>query len=236
MQAKEIMNTNVVTVAPEADIADIAKLLADRQISAVPVVDAENRILGIVSEGDLIRRADRSSFKGPRAWWLAFVVSPEKRAKEYVRDHGTRAQDVMTRNVVTVPEDASLHDMAVLTEKHRIKRVPVTRDGKLVGIVSRSNLLQGFVAESAALEAAAKTDDASIRTQVLAGIREADSSITDFADVIVKDGVVYLWGGVRSESHAEAIRIAAQNVPGVRKIENRITIMPEAVLSTLWAE
>ena len=236
MQAKDIMNADVVTVAPETDIKEIAKLLADRHISAVPVVDAESRVLGIVSEGDLIRRADRSSFKGPKAWWLAFVVSPEKHAKEYVRDHGTRAEDVMTREVISVTEDASLHDIAVLLERRRIKRVPVTRDGKLAGIVSRANLLQGFVAENAASDTASDIDDASIRAKVVESIREAEASYMSFADVVVKDGVVHLWGSVRSKTQLEAIEIAARNAPGVRKVENRITIMPELLSSTLWAE
>jgi len=236
MQAKDIMNADVVTVLPETDIKEIAKTLADRQVSAVPVVDAENQVVGIVSEGDLIRRADRSTFKGPKAWWLAFVVSPEKHAREYVRDHGTRAEDVMTRDVVSVTEDASLHDIAVLLERRRIKRVPVTRNGKLTGIVSRANLLQGFVAESAASDASLDIDDASIRAKVIEGMREVEASHISFTDVIVKDGVVHLWGSVRSKTQLEAVEIAARNVPGVRKVENRITIMPELLSSTLWAE
>jgi len=236
MQAKDIMNVNVVTVAPDSDIKEIAKLLAERHVSAVPVVDQERYILGIVSEGDLIRRADRSTFKGPKSWWLALVASPEKQAKEYIRDHGTRAEDVMSREVITVSEDASLHEIAVLIEKHRIKRVPVTRNDKLTGIVSRANLLQGFVAESAASEATGSVDDRSIRERIIEGIREADPSIVNFADVVVKDGVAHLWGGVRTKALVTALEIVARNVPGVRKVENRITVMPEIVQSTLWAE
>lgn len=236
MQAKDIMNADVVTVTPETDIKAIAKILAERQISAVPVVDEAKHILGIVSEGDLIRRADRTTFKGPKAWWLAFIVSPEKRAKEYIRDHGTRARDVMTDKVISVPEVASLHDIAVLMEKHRIKRVPVTRDGTLAGIVSRANVLQGFVADGAASVSECSTDDRVIREQVIAAIREADESILSFTDVVVKEGMVHLWGGVRSKAQFNVTEIAARNVPGVRKVENRMAVMPELVQSTLWAE
>jgi len=236
MKATDIMTATVVTVGPDTGIKEIAKLLATHQISAVPVVDPENHILGIVSEGDLIRRADRSTFKGPKAWWLAIIISPEKRASEYIRDHGTQAQDVMTRDVITVSEDASLHDIAALLEKHRIKRVPVTRDGKLSGIVSRANLLQGFVAEGAASEAAATADDKQIREQIIENMKEMESAIESFVDVVVKDGLVYLWGGVRSKTEAAALEVAATNVSGVQKVENHLTIMPEIVRSTLWAE
>jgi len=235
MQAKDIMTVSVVTVTPDTGIKEIAKLLAERQISGVPVVDGEGRVLGIVSEGDLIRRADRSTFKGPKAWWLIFVVSPEKRAEEYIKDHGLLARDVMTREIVTVPEDASLHDIALLLEKHRIKRVPVIRDGKLTGIVSRANLLQGFVALSDTAEPAGNTDDRSIREQVINAIQDVDASILNFTNILVKDGVVQLWGGVRSKVQIDAFEVAARNVPGVRKVENNIAIVPEIVRG-LWAE
>lgn len=236
MQAKDIMNANVVSVTPDTAIGEIAKLLADRHISAAPVVDADNRIVGIVSEGDLVRRADRSTFKGPKAWWLAFVASPERRARDYIRDHGTRAQDVMTREVVSVAEDASLHEIAVLLEKHRIKRVPVTRDGRLAGIVSRANLLRGFAALSAGQPVTSNLDDQSLRQKIINEIRDADPSMVDFADVVVKDGEVQLWGGVSSKEQVEAIELAARNVPGVRKVENHVSVLPQIIESTMWAE
>lgn len=236
MQANDIMTVNVATVTPDTDIKEIAKLLGDRHISGVPVVDADGHVVGIVSEGDLVRRADRSAFKGPRSWWLAFVASPEKQAREYIKDHGTHASEIMTREVISVPEDTPLHDIVVLLEKHRIKRVPVTRNGKLSGIVSRANLLQGFAAMSESAEAGGSADDRTIREQVVTALKDVDASILNFTNIVVKDGVVRLWGGVRSKAQAEAFDVAARNVPGVRKVENQIAVMPEIIRSTLWAE
>src|SRR3972149_2283575 len=145
MHAKDVMTTQVVTVSLDAPVAEIAKQLVQRRISAVPVVDADGRPVGIVSEGDLMRRPETGGERHP-SWWLALVAEAETQDREYVKSHGGRARDVMTRDLVTVTEEASLEEIATLLEKHRIKRVPVVREGKLVGIVSRANLLQGIVA------------------------------------------------------------------------------------------
>lgn len=135
MKAKDIMTTTVATVQPEASIKDIAKLLLERRISAVLVVDPDGQLLGIVSEGDLMRRSETGTERHP-SWWLSLVADPEERAMTYVRSHGGHASDVMTRDLVSVGPDAALEDVAETLEKHRIKRVPVLRDGELIGIVS----------------------------------------------------------------------------------------------------
>ena len=143
MQAKDVMTTKVVTVQPDARVEHIAALLLERSISGVPVVDADGRLLGIVTEGDLMRRPEIGTERH-RGWWLRLFGDERERAAEYARAHGSRAADVMTRNVVTVSEETSVGEIARLLEEHRIKRVPVVRDDKVVGIVSRANLLQSW--------------------------------------------------------------------------------------------
>ncbi len=147
MQAKDVMTSPVVTVGPDASVTDVARLLLERHISAAPVVDGSGTLLGVVSEGDLMRRPEAGTERRP-SWWLTLISEPQDEAREYLKSHGLHARDVMTRHVLTVEEDASLQDIATLLEKHRIKRVPVMRAGKVVGIVSRANLLQALVAQS----------------------------------------------------------------------------------------
>lgn len=140
MQAKDVMTAPVVTAETDTSVAAVAERLLERRISAMPVVDADGRVVGVVSEGDLMHRGE-SGGERHRSWWLALIASAEERSRDYVKNHGLRASDVMTRDPVTVGEDATLEEIAALLETHRIKRVPVLRDGRLVGIVSRANLL-----------------------------------------------------------------------------------------------
>jgi CBS domain-containing protein len=170
MQAKDIMTTTAVTVRPDASIPEIAHLLLERRISAVPVVDSAGRLLGIVSEGDLMRRPETGTERHP-SWWLSLVASPDERAMAYVKAHGGHARDAMTRDVISVSEEASLADVVELLEKHHIKRVPVLRDGRLCGIVSRADLLHGLVARKAAPAAAAS--DRAIKVAVEKALPEA---------------------------------------------------------------
>jgi len=232
MQAKDVMTSEVVTVGPDTPVAEIARRLVARRISAVPVVDDEGRPVGIVSEGDLMRRPETGGERHV-SWWLALVVEPESQAREYLKSHGTRARDVMTGELFTVDEDASLEDVAKLLEKHRIKRVPVVRDGKLVGIVSRANLLRGLVARQRAPQVSA--DDRALRARVIEAIR-ASGARNEFVDPIVSGGVVHLWGTTYSEAERDAIHAAAASVAGVQGVEGHVGVLPRTLHAVMWAE
>lgn len=232
MQAKDVMTTPVVTVGPETLIADIAKRLLERRISAVPVVEDDGRLVGIVSEGDLMRRPEAGG-KRHRSWWLALLVEPEAQARAYVKSHGARAREVMTRGVVSVGEGTSLEEIAALLQKYRIKRVPVLREGKLVGIVSRANLLHGVVARGRKLQPSA--DDRALRERVADALNASDAR-SEFINVVVAGGVVHLWGAAYSEAERDALRTAAGNVEGVRDIAGEIGVFPPMVGNLLWAE
>jgi CBS domain-containing protein len=229
MNAKDIMTTRVVTVSPETPVAEIARRLLQRRISAVPVIDAEGRPVGIVSEGDLMRRPEAAGVRHP-SWWLALIAEPETQAREYVKAHGECAHDVMTRDVTTVTEEASLEEIATLLEKHRVKRVPVVRDGKVVGIVSRANLLQGVAARQPAPQAS--VGDRTLRERVTAAIQASGSRI-EFVNPVVEDGVVHLWGMTYSEAEREAIQIATAGVSGVKRIESQLGVV-SPMLRASW--
>ena len=222
MQAKDVMTSPVVTVGPDASVTDIARLLLERHISATPVVDESGALLGVVSEGDLMRRPEAGTERRP-SWWLTLLSEPQDEAREYLKSHGLRASDVMTRKVLTVEEETSLQDIAALLEKHRIKRVPVMGAGKVVGIVSRANLLQALVAQSKS--PAPQADDRALREAVLAALK-ATGARTLYINVVVSEGVVHLWGMAQSEEEKNAMGVAAESVAGRRQVRERITLLP----------
>jgi CBS domain-containing protein len=218
------MTTNVIAVGPDTDIRETASLLVQHRISAVPVLDQSGNLLGIISEGDLMRRPEAGTERHP-SWWLSLFLSPEEQTHNYVKSHGRRASDVMTRHVVTVPEDAPLEQVASILEKHRIKRVPVMRAGKVVGIVSRADLLHGLVARRAPTKVSA--DDRTIRAAVLNGLAEAGIS-QKLLSVVVSDGKVHIWGVAASDEEKDAIRIAAETALGVKEVQMEVSASPRA--------
>lgn len=221
MQAKDVMTTNVVTVRPETSVPDIAKLLIEHHVSAVPVVDADNHVLGIVSEADLLHRPEFGMKHRRRSWWLPFLAGrSEEDAADYIKTHGLRAEEVMSRPVTTISEDASLDEIARVLAERRIKRVPVVRDGKLVGIVGRVDLLRGLATRKES-QKDLSIDDRTIREQILKTLSE-EWAPTTHVNVIVTDGVVHLWGIVQSERERQALRIAAECTPGVRAVEDHL--------------
>lgn len=229
MQAKDIMTPDVSTVGPAAEVAEVARLMLERCISAVPVVDGKRRVLGIVSEGDLIRRAECGA-EGRRSWWLALVAD---RTAEFIKAYGTRTKDLMTRDVITVSEGAPLGEIARTLETHRIKRVPVVQDGRLSGIVSRADVLRGLASVSSARAERPSADDRQIRDKILALLKERSDASTRFVSVIVVGGTVYLWGTAESEQDRVAIRVAAENVAGVKAVHDLLGCLPE-VLKGVW--
>ena len=213
MQASDVMSRSVVTVRPETDLAEAVKLLAEHDVSALPVIDAENNLVGILSEADLIRRVEIGTEKH-RSWWLEAATGAATLAREYAKSHGEKVAEIMTPDVVSVAEDAPLSEIAALLERKRIKRVPVVKDGKLVGIVSRSNLIQALASVVGHIDQPAASDR-QIRLELLS--RLEGQSWTDFGsrNITVGDRVVHLWGLVGSPEERKALLALAETVPGV---------------------
>jgi len=217
MRAADVMSINVSVAWLDTPVAEIARRLCDRRISALPIVDAEDRLLGIVSEGDLMRRTELGT-GGGRSWWLDLLSSDAALADDYVKTHGRTAKDVMTRPVITVDEAADLKEVAGLLESRHIKRVPVLRDGKLVGIVSRADIIRGLIAGGEGWPRARTEDDASIRTAIQEKLHNLPFAVGAHANAIVEDGVVHLWGHVDTPEQRNGIRVAVENVPGVKQV------------------
>lgn len=235
MQARDVMSTPVISVTEDASVADVARLLLRHGISAVPVLGADGRLLGIASEGDLVRRVESGTEREP-SWWLRLFGDTDEWARNYAKTHGRRVTDVMTREVATVDEAASLPEIAGLLERRRIKRVPVMRGGEVVGIVSRANLLQGLAASPVQPGAAAAQGDRALRAGVEQEMRRAGVDAA-FINVVVADGVAWLWGAVRSESQFDAARIAAETAMGdAARVQNRLSIFPASVQRVMWAQ
>lgn len=225
MLAADIMTKEVISVEANTEVRDIAKLLLKHRISAVPVIDSEKKLLGIVSEGDLVHRHE-SDTERRHSWWLKVFMSTQEKAEQFIKSHGHKASDVMTSKVVTVAEDAQLHEIARLLEQNHIKRVPVTNNGKLVGIVSRANLIQGLAVKGAEIASASSSDDQSIRETLLNSLSEDIGIGTTTINVIVTNGVVELWGIVNSVAEKKAAEVSAENIPGVKSVENNLGIQP----------
>jgi len=232
MRASDVMTTGVVTAAPESKVRDVVGLLLEHRVSAVPVVDAAGKIVGIVSEGDLTHRHE-SGTEHASHWWQAITETSDEAARAYTRTHGRLARDVMTAGVVTVAPDTPLSEAAALLDKHRIKRLPVVKDGRLVGIVSRANLLQALFKATAGPAADRQPQsDQTIRDAVVEEIRVNDLGGAE-VNVVVVDGVVSLWGGVDSDAQRRAMTVAAQNAAGVQAVEDHMVTLPSQRLMGL---
>jgi CBS domain-containing protein len=218
LSAADVMTTDVVTVDPDKSVRDIAELLYTRRISGVPVVDVDRSVIGFVSEGDLIEHAAIVGERR-RSWWLSLFADESVAARDYVKTHGRTARDVMTSNVVTVEESATLADIAETLQSHRINSVPVVRDDKLVGIVTRGHLLRGLAALKK--EPTGTVADEAIREQLMNQL--SGEPWVHLLDVRVQNGVVHLHGTFQADEERRALRIAAENVPGVKGVEDHLT-------------
>jgi CBS domain-containing protein len=229
MRARDVMTSRVVTVTEDASVPEVAKLLADRGISAVPVVDHENRVIGMVSEGDLLHRIETGTERH-RAWWLDMVASTNRLALDYIKSHSGSVRDVMTRDVISVADTTPVADIAILLEANRIKRVPVLRDGKLVGIVSRANLVRALAMTIDEPSSSAAADDRAIREKLLAELKAQKWAEISPANITVKDGIVHLWSSYYSGQEKRALIVAAENIPGVRRVEDHMRLTGKYLL------
>jgi CBS domain-containing protein len=225
MRVRDIMTTDVVTVAPDTPVRQIAALLLERRISAVPVIDAKHRVVGIVSEGDLMHRTETGTARS-RPRWLELFSDADDLAREFVKSHGPRAEDVMTQRVASVSEDTHVADVARLFGSRRVKRAPVLRDGKLVGIVSRPDLLRGFARIPAV---GAAVDEGTIRQTILTRLRAAPWAKRPLINVVVEGGTVELQGFADSDEQKRAIRALAESVAGTHAVRDRLRILSRQV-------
>lgn len=216
MNAGDIMVKDVVSVGPEAEVREVAMLMLERRISGVPVVDGERRVLGIVSEGDLIRRPEIETDHAPKGW-LGMFLSDEERARDFVKSHGRKAREVMTQPAIGVAPDTPLDEVVRLMERHRIKRLVVVEDGRLAGLVTRADLLRAMVAHQDAFPAAAS--DRELRDRIDRMLRDEDWVTSAFVNVEVENGIAQLWGTVESAPQREALILAVRGVPGVRDVQ-----------------
>jgi len=220
MNASDVMVHNVLTIGPEDDVAEAAKRLVDYDISALPVVDAEGRLIGILSEADLIHRKEVGTEK-QRPWWMEAILPATILSEDYAKSHGSKVGEVMSQHLVTANEETKLSEIAALMEKHRVKRIPIVRDDKLVGIVSRANLIQAL-ASTVTAPHETQDDDRAIRGEILS--RLAKQSWTDFGErnIVVTKGVAHLWGLVGSSEERKALRALVETVPGVRSVSDEM--------------
>jgi len=225
MKAADVMVTNVITVGPDAHVQDVARILLNARISGVPVVSSNGELIGIVSEGDLMRRAEAGTGRR-RPWWLVLLTGKEVLAAEFIKEHSRKVSDVMSREVITAAPGTPLSEIANLLEKNAIKRVPIIDKGKLVGIVSRANLLQALASLSTNAAAATQANDVEIREKVLTQLNAESWMRTSLINVIVQEGTVELWGVVDSALEKKAVRVAAEVTPGVRAVNDNLIIRP----------
>jgi CBS domain-containing protein len=223
MKARDIMSPHVISVSPDADILTVANTLIRNSISAVPVVSADGKLIGIVSEGDLVRRVE-SHTERHRSWWLELLTSNQALADDFVKSHARKTKDVMTRNVITADPDTPVQQIANLLERNRIKRVPIIKDGQVVGIVSRANLVQALAGHSSG-SGGVKPTDGKLRQAVIASLGALPWG-NGLVNVIVQDGIVDLWGFAENESERNALRVAAEAIPGVRAVNDGLRIQP----------
>jgi CBS domain-containing protein len=220
MKARDIMTSPAISVAPDATVAEIAALLFERRISAVPVVE-DGRLVGIVSEADLLHRheigTDGTAHSAP--WWLRLFAA-DRSIEDYIKSHARRARDVMTPEVVSVAPDTPAAEIADVLEARRVKRVPVVEAGRLAGMVSRSDLVAALAAAAGSKKRAAPMDDAAIRAQLLRELRQQSWWRPSHSFLTVAGGTVIFTGTVDSEEERHAARIAAENIAGVRAVED----------------
>jgi CBS domain-containing protein len=219
MRAHQIMTRPVYSVLPEATIAEAANIMLQRHISGLPVVDAAGKLVGIVSEGDFIRRSEIGTQR-KRSRWLKFLLGAGAAATDFVHEHGRRISEVMTRDPLTITEETTLEEIVTSMETNGVKRLPVMRGDKLVGIVSRANLLQAVASLSREIPDPTADDD-HIRKRIINSLQKNDWCPFGLS-VVVRDGIVHLGGVITEERSRQAAIVGAENVSGVKKVHDHL--------------
>jgi CBS domain-containing protein len=225
MQARDIMTTQVVSIGANTTIRELSDLLVKRGISAVPVVGPKGELVGIVSEGDLMRRVELGTARS-RSWWLRLLAGEYALATDFIKANARKVSDVMVRDVITAEPTASLGEIARLLERHAIKRIPIVHNKQLVGIVSRANLVQALASLEAKPHLELSPTDAAIRDRIMRRLESEPWAHTSLLNVLVNDGIVDLWGIVHTAIEKDAVRVTAESTPGVTAVNDNLVLRP----------
>ena len=221
MKVSDVMTWRIISVSPDATILEAIKLMLKHHISGLPVIDHNRELVGIVTESDFLHRPETGTER-KRSRWLDTFFGPAAAAKDYVRSHGFKVRDVMTHNPVTVAENAPLDEVVRTLESHSVKRLPVMRRGKLVGIVSRADLMLAVASIDRATPAS-RGNDAMIRNRIMAAIREQSWTAGATIDVIVRNGVADVWGTISDVAQRDALKVLVMSTLGVKRVEDHLT-------------
>jgi CBS domain-containing protein len=222
MRADEVMTRNPTTIAPQASVAEAVRSMLDARVSGLPVVDEAGRLVGVITEGDLLARAELGTEK-KRAKWLEFLFGPGRSAEDFVQSHGRRVEEVMTRSPITVLPSAGLDEVVETMIDKRVKRLPVVDGGSLVGVVSRADVLRALSGAFAAAPAAeSEVGDAELVERIRRVLAGQSWAPATSLDIRAANGTVELWGSILDERQREAIRVAVENVPGVKAIADHL--------------
>jgi CBS domain-containing protein len=221
MKASDVMTPDVISADPDATVLQAARYMIQHHISGLPIIDKTGTLVGILSEGYFLRRRETHTDRRPSRW-LEFLMGPGKLAAQYTHTHGSKVSEVMTTNLHTVSEDTSLEKVVEMMERYRIKRVPVLRGKKIVGIVTRANLMHAMVSLARG-EPKAASGDAAIRQELLKELKTEKWALASMINVVVRAGVVELWGMIVDDRQRQALVVAAENVPGVKQVKDHLT-------------
>lgn len=222
MNVQDVMSADVISVAPDTLVTDVALAMAERRISGMPVVTADGTLIGIISQSDLMHRAELGTERR-RKWWLHFLADDRQLAREFTQAHGQHARDVMARHVVTVTPETPLAVAADMLDTHRIKRLPVVVAGRLVGILTRGDLVRALATTGRARSPGGATDSA-IQAALYAGLRQQSWLRGSVVSATVENGVVSLRGFVEASEQRRALKVLAEGIEGVQRVEDHLTV------------
>jgi CBS domain-containing protein len=230
MKAQDIMTRDVISIDSDSTVLQAARLMLQHHISGLPVIDKNGELVGVLSEGDFLRRRETKTER-KRSRWLEFLMGPGRIAAEYSHSHGSKVSEVMTTEVQSVEQDTALEDIVEVMERKRIKRVPVLCGGQVVGIITRSNLMRAMVSLARSAQPASK-NDAEIRAKLLAEMQKEKWAPLATVDVVVHEGIVELWGAIIDERQRTALKVAAENTAGVKSvIDHLVWVEPNSGLA-----